>query len=857
MMGGRSQCRNGQAAEREDNEALPVEMHTIQRHTKDIYKPGRSVVPDPDEPDGPYRRVECATAEPNPAGTQHEEEQEFGQGILGFPTDRRPDSFRRTRRAGDNSDINRWLEAYPNLLGDQVDTEERREQACNLLATWRDLFVTDVEDMPMTDIIEHRIPTYSHTIPKSARVGLFTPEEIKFQQLILPKMERAGIITRCKSPWAARTKFPRRKNGKLRMVHAFIPINSATIKSQYPMKRLEPLLREVLRNGMTCFFTADAANGYWAVPLHRPHAYKTAFYAYDGQYCYLRMGQGLTGRPATYSRLKDIVTGRIPGPSPEPALTDVSSDTIFGHFMDDDFGGGKGFDVVERFLHHHYFPRLAWSGLTLTPEKVILFTSRFNILGHARDGHGIRPSEDKLAAFREWPTPTNEEELMRFIYTLPFFRAFIPGRADLTSVMKQSLIQELVQRTVKGKPRTVRHTIDFKWGTAQQRAFETVKTAVLEQSTTAGSKAQQYHLATDASNTGAGGVLFQINGFPVGTPSSVETRPHKQIIMFMSFQFLPAETRYKTTEREALAVLKSLEECRWIVQGSKYPVKLYTDHSALVSLLKEDDSHGRIARWQYRLSEYVLDIKHVPGKELAIADGLSRIRGYPSYLPPTRQDPSVRMAMMADPAPVDPPAEDRKIDVADDPDAENESAAEDEGVAIDPDWELGWEVWTASAWYSDIVEYKITGRLVIQGMLAQSEQRRLQRQARRFVLFDGDSNRLLYRERSGKLSSCLLPHEVEDALQQIHDMHGHFAEDIVMQKAIGRFYWPTRRLDIFKYCRLCVNCQMLGLLKPTQGLLPILQLQPLDMIGIDFIGPFRPIADLGARYICIAVDYFS
>jgi hypothetical protein len=50
---------------------------------------------------------------------------------------------------------------------------------------------------------------------------------------------------------------------------------------------------------------------------------------------------------------------------------------------------------------------------------------------------------------------------------------------------------------------------------------------------------------------------------------------------------------------------------------------------------------------------------------------------------------------------------------------------------------------------------------------------------------------------------------------------------------------------------------MLGPLRPTKGLLPILQLQPLDLLGVDFIRPFRPIADSGARYICIAVDYFS
>lgn len=89
----------------------------------------------------------------------------------------------------------------------------------------------------------------------------------------------------------------------------------------------------------------------------------------------------------------------------------------------------------------------------------------------------------------------------------------------------------------------------------------------------------------------------------------------------MSFQFLPAETRYHTTEREALSVLKCLEEARWLVKGSPYPVELYTDHQALLKVLRGEDGHGRIARWQLRLGEYDLEIKHVPGKELLIGDG--------------------------------------------------------------------------------------------------------------------------------------------------------------------------------------------------------------------------------------------
>jgi len=75
---------------------------------------------------------------------------------------------------------------------------------------------------------------------------------------------------------------------------------------------------------------------------------------------------------------------------------------------------------------------------------------------------------------------------------------------------------------------------------------------------------------------------------------------------------------------------------------------------------------------------------------------------------------------------------------------------------------------------------------------------------------------------------------------------------------VGRYFWPTRVKDIYYYCRTCINCQLVGPLRPSAGLLPIIQLQPLDMLGIDFIGPITPItAENHCQYIVIAVDYFT
>ena len=77
---------------------------------------------------------------------------------------------------------------------------------------------------------------------------------------------------------------------------------------------------------------------------------------------------------------------------------------------------------------------------------------------------------------------------------------------------------------------------------------------------------------------------------------------------------LPAETRYSTMEPGALAILRCLEEVRWLILGSPFPTKVYPDHQALVILLRKDDAHGRIVRWQIRLAEYDVEYIHIPGK---------------------------------------------------------------------------------------------------------------------------------------------------------------------------------------------------------------------------------------------------
>ena len=68
------------------------------------------------------------------------------------------------------------------------------------------------------------------------------------------------------------------------------------------------------------------------------------------------------------------------------------------------------------------------------------------------------------------------------------------------------------------------------------------------------------------------------------------------IVMFISKRLEPAVTRYSTMEQEALVVVRCLAEVRCLVPGAQYPTRVYTDHSALISVLRHDDAHGRIGK---------------------------------------------------------------------------------------------------------------------------------------------------------------------------------------------------------------------------------------------------------------------
>lgn len=171
--------------------------------------------------------------------------------------------------------------------------------------------------------------------------------------------------------------------------------------------------------------------------------------------------------------------------------------------------------------------------------------------------------------------------------------------------------------------------------------------------------------------------------------------------------------------------------------------------------------------------------------------------------------------------------------------------------------------WIDYDWYSNVVAYKLQGTLTDAkeryGAVATARVRATQRRSLLFVIVDlGDGNTCLARwERNSSLSRCILPSQVRNALVDLHNEHGHFSDDLMARKAMGKYWWPSRRKDIYEYFRTCFECQMIGPLRPTASILPVMAYMPLDMYGQDYLGPISPRSNSGMRYIYVGVDYLT
>ena len=155
---------------------------------------------------------------------------------------------------------------------------------------------------------------------------------------------------------------------------------------------------------------------------------------------------------------------------------------------------------------------------------------------------------------------------------------------------------------------------EYQWDPEHHKAFTSVKSEILN-----ATYLQFYDstkpltLQVDASTRGLGAALLQEKG-PVAFASKALTE---------------TEYRYSNIEREMLGIVFGLERFHHYVFGRSVLVE--TDHKPLESIVQKNlhVAPPRLARMLLRVQRYHITVKYVPGKQIPLADALSRITPCP------------------------------------------------------------------------------------------------------------------------------------------------------------------------------------------------------------------------------------
>ncbi|CAH1232986.1 RTL1 [Branchiostoma lanceolatum] len=395
----------------------------------------------------------------------------------------------------------------------------------------------------------------------------------------LDRMEALGVIQKVDEPteWVnSLVVVEKPKSGKLRICLDPRDLNKAIKREHYQLPTLEDISTRLA--GSKYFAVVDARSGYWQICLDEESSKLTTFNTAFGRYRFTRLPFGVHSAQEVFQKKMDSIFGGLEG-------VEVIVDDILVH-------GPTEEELNRRF--RNMLQRARECNVKLNEEKCVLTTQEVSFFGHILTGDGLKPDPKKVDAITNMKSPTSKAELMTMLGMITYLSKFIPNLSEVTAPMRELLKED----------------VEFVWDSSRERALGKVKKLVAEATTlTYYDPDKEVTLQVDASKYGLGAVLMQ-EGKPVA---------------FASKSLNNTEVNYAQIEKELYAIVFGCERFHQYIYGRKVHVE--SDHKPLESIMKKplSTAPARLQRMLLRLQKYDLEVKHKPGKEIPVADALSRL----------------------------------------------------------------------------------------------------------------------------------------------------------------------------------------------------------------------------------------
>jgi hypothetical protein len=223
----------------------------------------------------------------------------------------------------------------------------------------------------------------------------------------------------------------------------------------------------------------------------------------------------------------------------------------------------------------------------------VICQQQVKFYGNLITDQGLKPDPLKVAAIKQMPSPKDKKDMERFLGMLNYQGRFINNASA-----ECSRLRSLTQKEVP-----------WKWTIEDEREFGRVKELLSDQKTLKFFEVGvPVEIEADASCQGLGAVI----------------RQKGEDIAFASRTLSAAEKNYAQIEKELLAIVFACKRFEQFIVGNT--VTAITDHKSLVNIFGKSllDVPKRLQMMMLYLHNYQLTLKYVPGKNLIVADTLSR-----------------------------------------------------------------------------------------------------------------------------------------------------------------------------------------------------------------------------------------
>lgn len=394
----------------------------------------------------------------------------------------------------------------------------------------------------------------------------------------LNRMEKLGVIVRVEEPseWVS-SMVTVCKPGRETVRICLDPkdLNEAIEREHFPMRTIEEVV--IGMPNAKIFTTLDANCGYWQIQLDEASSRLCTFNTPHGRFRYTRLPFGIHSAPEVFQRIMTQVFEGIEG-------VEVIMDDILVWGSNEVEHDRRLEQVLQQVLQKH---------ITLNPQKCKFKQSEVTYIGHVLTSEGLKPDPNKIEAVLQMKAPENKTGLQQALGMINYLAKFIPDMSTKTMSLRK-----LLEKNVA-----------WHWTEEHDRAFTELKELVTKAPVLRYFDVKKpVKISVDASSTGVGGVLLQ----------------NDQPIAYTSKAFNSSQQRYAQIEKELAAIVFGCEKFHQYIFGTECEIE--TDHKPLEYIFRKPLAAAplRLQKMILKLQKYCLKVTYKKGKDLYVADALSR-----------------------------------------------------------------------------------------------------------------------------------------------------------------------------------------------------------------------------------------